>query len=101
MKFTWKKLKLIFAFAAVLLLIYYYFFDAHGLVTLRKMRQREAKLIVERDSLKSEYAELTGRIEFLQNNKAETVTEEARRWDLAYPEEDEIILQIDSTDYTQ
>ncbi len=100
MKISWKKLKLVFAFAALLLLIYYYFFDAHGMLTLRQMRQREAKLLIERDSLKTEYAELSDRIEFLQNNKTETVTEEARRWDLAYPEEDEIIIQIDSTDYT-
>jgi len=94
----WKKFKLIFAFTVVILLTYYYLFDSHGLFTLHKMQNREDSLLVLRDSLRIEYQTLINRIEFLKNNQAETITEEARNWDLAFPQENEIIIHIDSTD---
>jgi len=94
-----KKGKVLLAVIAAVAFALYYLFGERGLTSLHGLKQQEDSLATMRDSLQVEYENLQKRLKHLQLQNPETIEEEARNLNMAKPEEELIILQIDSSAY--
>ena len=75
----------------------FYLFGQHGYTTLVELQKREDSLMVVRDSLLAEYEIANEKVEYLKKGDPEAILEEARRLNLTFPDEEMIIINIDSS----
>lgn len=96
-----RKGKLLLAAIAIIVFGLYYMFGARGAVKLNKMRSDADSLSALKDSLTVENGRLEKRIEHLKQQNPETIESEARSLNMSKPDEELIIIHIDSSGYRQ
>lgn len=74
-----------------------YLFGHHGYTTLVDLQKREDSLVVVRDSLLLEYKTASERVGYLKEGDPAAILDEARRLNLSFPEEEMIIINVDSS----
>ena len=80
-------------------IIYLFFYGKSGYEDLRRVRREVGNLQTLQDSLKSEIERIEADIEAARADDPETIERQARRWGLTRPDEEIILIEVDSSNF--